>query len=85
MNSRRNNRAQRVRHSCPSPFPFVTKSGVTIVDEMCRCGHHRSDHSDAHTFAFGHGPCAIAGCWATCGKYTWAANLAGDSTPKKIT
>ena len=37
-----------------SPFPWTLKTtGQTIIDELCYCGHKRSEHKN--TFAYGHG------------------------------
>jgi len=38
-----------------------------VIDEMCRCGHKRSEHND--TLARGHGNCKKCKCV----KYTWTS------------
>src|SRR5688572_1820536 len=58
-----------VHNGLPSPFPFVTPKGKTIIDELCRCNHLRSKHHDSP--AYGHGECSDPEC--PCDKYTWAS------------
>lgn len=58
-----------MKHKAENPFPKLCPSGKIIVDEVCTCGHLRSEHSD--TIAFGHGNCGH--CF--CQKYTWKALL----------
>ena len=38
-----------------------------VIDELCRCGHRRSEHMD--TVAKGHGGCLKPECG--CVKFTW--------------
>ena len=59
------------RHRCISPFPKETPLG-TVVDELCRCGHFRSQHVD--TVAFGHGMCIActeSNARLACGRFSW--------------
>jgi hypothetical protein len=56
-------------HTHPSPFPLRTSLGV-IVDETCRCGHARTEHSDT-VVAYGHSACSMLAC--DCFKFTWIA------------
>ena len=55
-----------VVHSQLNPFPFESKSEV--VDELCSCGHLRSQHNDS-SFMFGHGSCGEEYCH--CKQYTF--------------
>jgi hypothetical protein len=41
-------------------------NGRAIVDELCQCGHRRSEHHDR--FATGHGPCKR---YCACRQFTW--------------
>ena len=38
-----------------NPFPYPLKGDSVAVDEMCQCGHPRTQHET--TFSFGHGAC----------------------------
>lgn len=42
---------------------------LNIKDELCRCGHLKSEHQDLYTISHGDGPCRECACK----KYTWAA------------
>lgn len=64
-----------------SPFPCKTKMG-TVIDEVCVCGHLRSQHTS--TFGWGHGECCVLvpddhgrtkklDC--NCKKFAWAAHV----------
>jgi len=55
-------------HRLESPFPIKIKEG-TVIDEKCRCGHHRTGHAD--TAAYGHGACEQVKC--PCEKFTWVS------------
>lgn len=58
-----------VIHTQPSPFPFTTPNGQTVLDELCRCGALRSLHQD--TFAFGHGGYPMTAC----AQFTWESSV----------
>lgn len=59
-----------------SPFPWTTRAGIIIVDEVCSCGARRSAHEDLFGgAAYGQGACSRTGC----SKYTWERSLSvGD-------
>ena len=43
-----------------------------IVDEMCACGHKKSEHDNSMPgvkVTEGHGACGVSDC--DCGKFTW--------------
>lgn len=40
-----------------------------VADELCGCGHKKSEHSPHNGPAEGNGPCDIACCG--CFKFTW--------------
>jgi hypothetical protein len=45
--------------------PFMWKelpNGSVIIDEMCRCGHKRSNHGPGPANEDGHGACARTKC-----------------------
>lgn len=64
-----------IKHKAPCPFPWTTKRGDTIIDEMCSCHHRRTDHRDRGP-AYGHGECAAMGC--DCERYTWHCMIGAD-------
>lgn len=41
-------------HVARAPFPYKTKQGDFIVDELCHCGCLRSHHADRGEFIFGY-------------------------------
>jgi len=43
-----------------------------IADQMCRCGHKKSEHIGLD----GHGPCSVRSC--ACGKFIWSYFLDKD-------
>ena len=51
----------------PCPFPWKRNDGSVVVDELCACGHMRSQHRDSP--AWGHAECSGRGC--PCCKFTW--------------
>ena len=60
---------------------MVKNIRMLIVDELCSCGHRRSQHKD--TLAKGHGACdvrLVAKCM--CPKFTWVAFL--DKNGKQL-
>lgn len=62
-----------------SPFPATLPNGKVVVDEMCHCGHLRSEHRTI--LAFGHGDCTMC---KDCPKYTWKAMIFhGEPLPAK--
>ena len=58
-----------MKHDLKNPFPIVHKALGAITNEVCTCGHKRTEHSD--TFQFGHGNCQERTC--ACSKFTWKA------------
>ncbi len=62
-------------------FPIVTASPdgktYTIVNELCRCGHFRTQHAgfEGPAALRGHGACAASVC--SCGQFTWKACIYG--------
>jgi hypothetical protein len=48
-------------------------NGRAIVDELCQCGHRRSEHHDR--FATGHGPCKR---YCACKQFTWINWILAD-------
>ena len=54
-------------------------NGKVVVDEVCRCGHLKSEHTD--TFQAGHGRgmhmARIDGC--DCIKFTWKDFIYSDT------
>ena len=44
---------------------------ASVVDEMCWCGHLKSQHNP--TIVPGHGSCAVRPC--DCTKFTWKTNV----------
>jgi len=41
---------------------------MKVIDEICDCGHKKSEHNDAvEGFAKGHGDCT----YCSCRKFTW--------------
>ena len=49
-----------------------------IIDELCSCGHSRSEHLD--NVSKGHGMCAVSTCY--CGKFTWSSYVYYGLTDK---
>jgi hypothetical protein len=49
---------------------------VCVVDELCTCGHKRSEHSPRgiHESLDGHGPCDECDCF----KFTWKGWIVKD-------
>ena len=70
-------------HTMESPFPMkiqrtmgdgtVVPLGV-VIDEMCACGHKRSEHAD--TSQFGHG--GLMSAPNLCKQFTWAKFITID-------
>jgi hypothetical protein len=56
-----------VENPMNNPFPRIWHNGTVILDELCHCGHLRSEHTD--TISFGHGMCERCPCL----KFTWFA------------
>jgi hypothetical protein len=62
-------------------FPFVATSPdgtkLTIVNELCRCGHFRTQHQgfEGPAALRGHGACATSAC--DCGQFTWKTQVFG--------
>jgi hypothetical protein len=50
-----------------NPYPFKTKTGKLIYDELCACGKLRSQHGPGFGGAFGHGSCELSHC----PRFTW--------------
>lgn len=64
------------------PFPLRTSEG-TVTDELCVCGHLRSQH--AHTFAWGHGACVATGVMACpCEKFSWSRHVLAGQEPVRV-
>ena len=57
-------------HQQPSLFPRKMPNGRVVLDEVCLCGHLRSEHRD--TIAYGHGSCA---CACMCERYPRADHV----------
>jgi len=53
----------------PKQVRLADGSVGTIVDEMCACGHKRSDHCDR--YETGHGACQFVRC--SCEQFSWQA------------
>jgi hypothetical protein len=69
-----------MKHIVPTPFPVRLNTGTTeeiVYNEMCSCGHPRSEHKD--TLAYGHGGCGQCDCE----QFTWAKFCTLD--PNKAT
>lgn len=74
-----------------SPFPINLNDGTVAVDELCRCGHARSQHNHAAGgLAWGHGDCreglpigargerpSSPGAMCPCSKFTWLSFVIG--------
>lgn len=50
-------------------FPRQRVPVIKYTDEMCTCGHLRSEHGNRR--AIGHGACMKIGC--SCAQFTWKA------------
>ena len=48
-------------------YTGVLQDGKQVTDEICSCGHRRSEHAD--TLSLGHGQCLYPSC--ACQRFTW--------------
>ena len=55
-----------------NPFPQKTPNGKIVANEICRCGHFRTQHIP--TLQYGHGACTMC---QECGRFTWKGMIYG--------
>lgn len=70
-----------------NPYPYVWGERM-ILDEMCACGHKRTEHRN--TYSFGHGGCKLGDMrgkrgegharLCRCSRFTWAKHIARKAT-----
>jgi hypothetical protein len=78
-------------HVVPSEFPrIIERTGEVIADELCNCGHNRSEHYDQGGVVmdgeiigfYGHGGCSIDGC--QCNHYRWERFIYQEGEEVKV-
>lgn len=71
-----------------NPYPYVWGERM-ILDELCGCGHKRTEHGN--TFTFGHGGCKLGdrrgkrgekrrAALCACSRFTWVKHIARKAT-----
>ncbi len=66
------------------PFPTTLKDGRLVINEVCRCGHLRTEDQDAlRGIVVGHGRCKKSR-FCGCTKFSWASRIFKSNTkPRK--